>query len=180
MSNRYLDKYKLYKNIATDDTSLDDLLNQLLDSGETYFKSYNIYLEEETVTFKYNGNGDNMLTLPTLTIQSIEEIKIGGVSIDLINFYREGNLLYYIGNVFIKGIQNIEVTLKVGYTDVDSTPDDLLLALLIFVDKLYESVKNNENSVSYMQDSVGGNSHYTPNLPKNFYVLIKPYEVIRL
>jgi len=51
MSNRYLDKYKLYKNIATDDTSLDDLLNQLLDSGETYFKSYGIYLEEETITF---------------------------------------------------------------------------------------------------------------------------------
>jgi len=173
--NKFLDEFKEYKDIPTDNTDTDTILNKVLDGAESYLKTqYYVYLEKESLTKKLNGKNYNFVVLPNKYI-SLTSVKIDGVDIDLANFYVSGNLVYYINNIFSFGVQNIEVDFDIGFEDSDDIPADLKVAFFIVADKLYENVQQNTNTIDYSADSNFGRVKTLNTLPDTFYRLLQPH-----
>ena len=178
--NTFLDEFKEYKNIPSDNTDTDTILNKILDGAEGYLKSqYQLYLEKESISKIYNGKNLDFIVLPSKYI-SLSNVNIDSVDIDLNNFYLNDNLLFYINNFYPSGIQNIKVDFDIGFETTDDIPKDLKLAFFILADKYYENIQQNMNNFDYVADSDFGRQKMLNTLPKNFYLLLQPHISISL
>jgi len=177
MAHFLLNDFKQYKNLDLTDTSDDSIIDTILYGVEGFLKTqYNIYLQPELVTLKFNGDGTDTLILPTNQIE-IVNLYIDDILQDLSKFYLEYNVLKNIDSVFTKGIQNIKIDANLGYNEL---PNDLKLAVFILADKIYNDNKNNVDSLSTISDPNMGRLAFVNNIPKKFYIFINPYIIINL
>ena len=183
MSHILLDEFKVYANIQNDNTEFDDLLNQLLYSIEDFLKNqYGIYLVKTNFKKYFNGNGKNIMYLPYTNLL-INELKINEDLIDS-NHYIVDEFLLKLKNplVFTQGFQNIYIDFDTGYyvDDISQIPQDLKLAIFILVNKLFENVKNNTDTIKTFSDPVSGRMQMLNSIPNEFYMLINKYIPINI
>jgi len=175
--NNFLSDFKTYKNIKQDNTDMDDLINQTLDASQDYFeKEYWIYLDSSNNTFTFSGNFQSVLFLPTYYF-TLKSVTINSSDINTDNFYVEGNAIYYIDNLYPKGLGNIKINVDLGFSTKDDIPKSLLEAFLIYADRLYEDAINNSNSNVSFTDPVAGKMQLVNKLPDSFYRLLNPHIV---
>lgn len=173
--NAFLDDYKKYKNISSNNNDDDSLLNQTLDAVEDYFqKQYFIYLEKKTFDYTVSGKNNSLIALPTYYL-SISDVKLGGKSIKD-DTYLEDNILFYTKGIYTKGYGNLVVSADWGF-DSGQVPKSLLEAFLILSDKYYENAKQNLNTIGSYNDPMNGGMKLVSTLPKTYYTLLQPHIV---
>lgn len=121
---------KNYLGIVADDTSMDDVLQQLITSASQFAASYcSRNFVSTTMTKLYSGQDSDCLVLGESPISSVDSVAVDGVvvqpsaSVQQPGFVFDDTALYVRGGVavFTRGVKNIEVTFTAGYAKPTDT-----------------------------------------------------------
>jgi len=183
MSHILLDEFKVYANIQSDVNTYDDLLNQLLFSIEDFLKNqYGIYLVKTNFKKYFDGNGKSVMYLPYSNIV-VNELKIDDKLLNSSDYLVDEFILKLKNPlIFAQGFQNIYINFDVGYyvDDTSQIPQDLKLAIFILVNKLFENVKNNTDTIKTFSDPVSGRMQMLNSIPNEFFMVVNKYIPISL
>lgn len=141
MSLVSLNDYKEFARISQSDVNEDEKLQRIVDETEAEVKEFlNRDLETATYTEKYDGTGEDKITLKQFPIASITSVKIydgldslnaevwdtwvQGSDYERFVYSDEDTALYVGGTVFPKGNQNIEIVYVAGYAST-AIPKDI-------------------------------------------------------
>lgn len=82
-------------------------------------------ITQETTTFVIDGNATRLLTLPTLKLTDVTEVRVGGIVLDPDDYaWSESGMLASTGNVWPQRFRYIEVDCTHGH---EQTPDAVAL-----------------------------------------------------
>ena len=183
MSNHILlDEYKAYKNLLSNTLDEDKQLNLIL-YGVTNFleNNYGIILNQKSIEdefFIQNQNQNKIFINKDVSV--INKLYEDNVEQTDLSIYKaKDGILYKLSGVFPYN-KYVKINYTVGYKDVVSIPDGIKLAIFLFVDKLYEDIKNNANLINSFTDPVGGREVFKRNIPKEINMLLAPYYYINI
>lgn len=177
MAHRFITDFKKFIEYGADDVEYDDVFTLCLDSAETFIENYcNIKLEQDTVSFTINGNGETFIHVPAAPLSSITEIVIDGVSDTVLdNYYIDGNFIKLKSGVLSTGVQNITVTYIVGWIDAQ-VPPPVMTTMFRIADKIYKDTTQNRDGVSgYDSQTKIGVDFIPSDLPEGTKLFLQPY-----
>lgn len=142
MSLVSLNDYKEFARISQSDVNEDEKLQRIADETEAEVKEFlNRDLETATYTEKYDGTGEDRITLKQFPITSVTSVKVydgldslnaevwdtwvQGTDYERFVYSNEDTALYVGGTVFPEGDQNIEIVYVAGYTATTSGATEL-------------------------------------------------------
>lgn len=141
--------------IKPDDERYDTLFQSLINRKQKVIENYiGYHLEAEDYTESYDGEDEDTLYLNELPINSIASITSSDNLLDseLYEFYsKEGFVRLVSGNIFPKGVQNIEVVYNAGYTsktmpeDIKDACIQLVCAEFVFTQVMVHTISTDEN-----------------------------------
>lgn len=183
-SNALLDlpTVKRWLQVATADTSQDDILNECInDASGVIEQRTSRLLKSQSVTEYHNGRNANRLLFKQWPVTAVAEVWIDSSSefTDLQNklassLYRivDGIELVLIGRLFPKGENNIKVVYTAGFTA--PLPAALERAAKLLVEFFYQS-RTDRRLGQTTKSKSGENVSYVDGYPKEIIDLIEPY-----
>jgi len=167
---------KSYLNIASDDTTYDDIITGIINSVSKQFDVYtDRTLEASDYTLQIDGNGLEHIFLQNYPINSITSIHIDtdrvfgdDTAIDSANYvyYSDSGEIALVSNSWWGGIfprerQCIKIVCNLGYTVSDSVVDEVTIPATI----PYDLVKACKDQVKYLyrkwQNNEEGTASYS-------------------
>ena len=177
--SQYLQEFKQYREMELNNTEFDTLLDIALTAAHDYIERYcNILLSQDTITVTMDGTGTSIITIDKYPINSIDSLSISGTTIDSSVYYIRGNMIGLKYGVFTSGIDNVSVTLSIGY---QALPDMLRLCLFKLADKLYsDAVDNKDGVVSYTTGNGVSEKFSDDVIPSTIYDMLNQYKRVVL
>jgi len=171
---------KLFLNIATTDTTHDDLLKNLVNWYSRAIESFcNKAFEQTEYTETYDGLGSNVLFLDHYPISSVSSLEIDSVACEDSDYaiYSEGFIKLTDGSLFTKGDQNVTITYKAGYAQV---PGDVQLCCTQLVAMKFKTINSDRIGIasqSFGDQNVG---YAISEFPDDIKNILKTYQKVRI
>lgn len=122
-------------------TADDALLTRMLDAATASMEQYMARkILSASYTERRNGTGGNVLTLRNRPVTAVSSVVSDGMTLAISDgkatgYMFDDSALYYIGNAFSRGMQNVTVAYTAGYA---SAPADLVQACIEIVGAKYK------------------------------------------
>jgi len=179
MSHRLLSDFKNFIEYGNSDTEYDEIFSLVLESAESFIENLcNMKIEQESLTYTFNGDGTDTIRLPYTPIASIDTIVVSNDTKDVSDYYTNGSFLVDMVNTFTTGTQNVVITYTVGYLDAD-IPAPIKTSMFRIADKIYKDMSQNRDGVaSFDSQTKVGVDFVKQDLPEGVLLFLQPYRNI--
>ena len=132
----------------------------------------------QTRTERLSGYGGPSIALPCRSLKSITSMLIDGVSIAVSSFVIQASMLIYRGGVFPRGLANVEVTFRAGYSPL---PSEITLAARFAIKAAWSAMALDPNFASHQVAGVESASFHADGpgaLPPAAKVMLRDHRII--